>query len=61
MFKSATKFVLVMFSMTVCIGFLIGKIPADIFIATATLVLGAYFGNKSNPVTQSVPSTPQLG
>lgn len=40
-----------MFSSTVCVGFLIGKIQADIFIATATLVIGAYFGNKANPIT----------
>jgi hypothetical protein len=44
-----------MFSTTVCFGFLFGKINADIFIATATLVLGAYFGNKANPTsTQEV-------
>lgn len=40
-----------MFSLTVCVGFIINKINADIFIATATLVLGAYFGNKASPST----------
>lgn len=58
MLKSATKFVLIMFSFTVCIGFLLGKIQADIFIATSTLVLGAYFGNKAAPA-ETIP--PVLG
>lgn len=47
-----------MFSFTVCIGFLLGKIQADIFIATSTLVLGAYFGNKAAPA-ETIP--PVLG
>lgn len=45
-YTSATKITLLMFAITVCAGFLLNKIGADIFIATATLVLGAYFGDK---------------
>lgn len=59
MFKSSTKFVLIMFSSTVCLGFLLNKIQGDIFIATATLVIGAYFNNKSATATPVNPV--QLG
>ena len=51
--KSATKIVLLTFSVTVCAGFLLDKIGADIFIATSTLVLGAYFGDKGRTVVSS--------
>lgn len=56
-FGSATRIVLLMFSVTVCMGFLQGKIGADIFIATATLVLGAYFGDKGKVDTEREVST----
>ena len=58
-FNSATKIVLLMFSLTVCSGFLLNKIGADIFIATSTLVLGAYFGDKTKPVTPVDPPESQ--
>ena len=36
-----------MFAFTLCVGFLIGKVSAEIFTVSATLVFGAYFGDKS--------------
>jgi len=49
-YSSATKVVLLMFSITLCAGFLIGKISDVVFITAAMTVIGAYFGDKSRPV-----------
>ena len=48
--SSATKIVLLMFAFTLCVGFIFDKVSAETFTISATLVFGAYFGDKSrNP------------
>lgn len=62
--SSATKLVLLMMSLTVCISFLMGRIEPVLFLPIVTLVLGAYYGNKmpndnagSSVTTTVTPST----
>lgn len=55
LFSSATKIVLLMFAVTICAGFLMGRIDAVVFIPVATLVFGSYFGNPSK-VTPEKPA-----
>ena len=59
-FSSATKIVLLMFALTLCSGFLLGRIEAVVFIPVATLVFGSYFGNpnKTVPATDKVTPDP---
>lgn len=57
-FKSATRIVLLMFSATLCAGFLIGRLTGEQFLAAAMVVLTAFFTLKGN----AAPGAPdQLG
>lgn len=44
--SSATKIVLILFALTVCVGFMLGKLSAELFVPMATMVLGFYFGSS---------------
>lgn len=43
-FQSATKIVLILVSITACVGFMLGKIDSKDFMTIVMLVLGAYYG-----------------
>lgn len=45
-FNSATKISLLLFVITTCSGFLLGKFSADLFGAALMTVLGFYFGDR---------------
>ena len=51
--SSATKIVLIMFALTTCAGFLLGKIDAAIFVPLVASVLGAYYGDKSRKTNEN--------
>lgn len=46
-YQSATKIVLLLVSITACVGFIIGKIEPKDFMTIVMLVLGAYYGSKN--------------
>ena len=41
------KFVLVLFALTACIGFLIGKLAPELFSGALMLVLGYFYGSQN--------------
>lgn len=41
------KVVLILFSLTACAGFLLGKLSPELFAAALMLVLGYYYGSKN--------------
>ncbi len=47
-FKSSTRIVLLMFSATLCAGFLLGRVSAEQFLSAAMVVLTAFFTLKGN-------------
>jgi uncharacterized membrane protein len=50
--ESATKIVLLMIALTVCIGFLMEKLPVEFFIPIVTAVFGFYFAYKGDETKQ---------
>lgn len=50
---SAPKVVLIMFSLTACIGFLIGKTSDTTFATFVTIVISYYFGTKQGARTEA--------
>ena len=46
--ESASKIVLLMTALTVCVGFLMGKLPVEFFIPIVTGVFGFYFAYKGD-------------
>lgn len=47
-FKSASKVVFLLIALTVCIGFIIGKLPVEHFIGLVSGVFAFYFSNKGS-------------
>ncbi len=45
-FKSSTRIVLLMFSTTLCAGFLLGRLTGEQFLGAAMVVLTAFFTLK---------------
>lgn len=41
------RFVLVLFTLTACVGFLLGRLSPELFAAALMLVLGYYYGSKN--------------
>lgn len=41
------RFVLTMFTLTACAGFLLGKLAPELFAGALMLVLGYYYGSKN--------------
>ncbi len=53
--NSATKIVLILFALTSCAGFLLGKLSSELFAAALMSVLSYYYGSKQGqqPVAQT--------
>ena len=45
-FESASKIVFVLFALTVCVAFILGKLEAKDFMVIATMPFVFYFSNK---------------
>lgn len=44
---SVRRITLLLFALTVCAGFFVGKISSDQFITLATIIIAFYFGQES--------------
>ncbi|MFA6991932.1 MAG: hypothetical protein WC269_01465 [Candidatus Gracilibacteria bacterium] len=55
MLKSASKVVLLILSVTLCVGFILGTLDGDKFMIALMAVYGFYFANKGDS------SQPYLG
>jgi hypothetical protein len=44
--SSASKITLLLFALTVCVGFVLKLLSAELFVPLATMVLGFYFGSS---------------
>ena len=47
-FKSASKIVFLLLTVTACIGFLIGRLPVDQFMIVMMAAASFYFSNKGD-------------
>ncbi len=53
--KSASKVVLIILALTICIGFIMGKLEPKDFMLLAVMVFTYYFSYKPGDPTPSIP------
>lgn len=52
---SVRRITLLLFALTVCAGFFVGKITGDQFIAIASVIIAFYFGQNSQTPSGDEP------
>ena len=57
-FKSSTRIVLLMFALTICIGFILGRLTGEQFLGVAMVVFTAFYTLKGGAPSSA---TDQLG
>ena len=60
-FSSATRIVLILFALTACAGFLLGKLSSELFAAALMSVLSYYYGNKQSQQPAAQADLSKLG